>query len=97
MQIAQKLYEGIELEDDTVGLITYMRTDSIRLSNDFVASTYKYIEAKYGKEYIGYVKTSKKTENVQDAHEGIRPTSIERTPEKVKPFLTNDEFKLILL
>ena len=94
MQIAQKLYEGIELEDDTVGLITYMRTDSIRLSNDFIASTYKYIEAKYGKEYIGHVKTSKKTENVQDAHEGIRPTSIERTPEKVKPFLSNDEFKL---
>ena len=94
MQIAQKLYEGIELGDDTVGLITYMRTDSTRLSNDFIASTYKYIESKYGKEYIGHVKVSKKTENVQDAHEGIRPTSIERTPEKVKPFLTNDEFKL---
>ena len=94
MQIAQKLYEGIELDDDTVGLITYMRTDSTRLSNDFIASTYKYIESKYGKEYIGHVKVSKKTENVQDAHEGIRPTSIERTPEKVKPFLTNDEFKL---
>jgi len=94
MQIAQKLYEGIELEDDTVGLITYMRTDSIRLSNDFIASTYKYIEAKYGKEYIGHVKESKKTENVQDAHEGIRPTSINRTPESVKPFLSNDEFKL---
>ena len=94
MQIAQRLYEGIELEDDTVGLITYMRTDSIRLSNDFISSTYKYIESKYGKEYIGHVKTSKKTENVQDAHEGIRPTSIERTPEKVKPFLSNDEFKL---
>lgn len=94
MQIAQKLYEGIELEDDTVGLITYMRTDSIRLSNDFISSTYKFIEAKYGKEYIGHVKESKKTENVQDAHEGIRPTSINRTPESVKPFLSNDEFKL---
>ena len=94
MQIAQKLYEGIELEDDTVGLITYMRTDSIRLSNDFISSTYKYIEAKYGKEYIGQVKISNKKENVQDAHEGIRPTSIERTPEKVKTFLSNDEFKL---
>ena len=94
MQIAQKLYEGIELEDETVGLITYMRTDSIRLSNDFVSSTYKYIEAKYGKEYIGSVKVLKKVENVQDAHEGIRPTSINRTPESVKKFLTNDEYKL---
>ncbi len=94
MQIAQKLYEGIELENETVGLITYMRTDSIRLSSEFISATYKYIEAKYGKEYIGSVKVSKKQENVQDAHEGIRPTSIERTPEKVKPFLSNDEYKL---
>ena len=97
MQIAQKLYEGIELQDETVGLITYMRTDSIRLSQDFISSAYKFIEAKYGKEYIGHVKTSKKTENVQDAHEGIRPTSINRTPESVKPFLSNDEFKLYRL
>ncbi len=94
MQIAQKLYEGIELENDTVGLISYMRTDSIRLSQDFVGQVYKYIEAKYGKEYIGSVKVSKKTENVQDAHEAIRPTSIDRTPESVKPFLTSDEYKL---
>ena len=94
MQIAQKLYEGIELEDDTVGLITYMRTDSIRLSDEFIKSTYAYIDAKYGKEYIGNVKVSKKTENVQDAHEGIRPTNINRTPESVKKFLSNDEYKL---
>lgn len=94
MQIAQKLYEGIELEDETVGLISYMRTDSIRLSNDFISSVYKHIEAKYGKDYVGSVKVSKKKENVQDAHEAIRPTSIKRTPESVKPFLTNDEFKL---
>ena len=94
MQIAQKLYEGIELEDETVGLITYMRTDSIRLSDEFVKSTYAFIDAKYGKEYIGYVKTTKKVENVQDAHEGIRPTSINRTPESVKKFLSNDEYKL---
>lgn len=97
MQIAQKLYEGIELEDETVGLITYMRTDSIRLSSDFISSTYKFIEAKYGKEYIGSVKVSKKTENVQDAHESIRPTSINRTPESVKNFLSNDEYKLYRL
>jgi DNA topoisomerase I, bacterial len=94
MQIAQKLYEGIELEDETVGLISYMRTDSIRLSNDFISSTYKYIEAKYGKDYVGSVKAAKKKDNVQDAHEAIRPTSINRAPENVKPFLSTDEFKL---
>ncbi len=97
MQVAQKLYEGIELENEVVGLITYMRTDSIRLSQDFVSSTYKYIESKFGKEYIGSVKVAKKQENVQDAHEGIRPTSINRTPQDVKPFLTNDEYKLYRL
>ena len=93
MSIAQKLYEGIELADETVGLITYMRTDSIRLSDEFVKNTYGFINAKYGKEYVGHVKQAKKTENVQDAHEAIRPTSINRTPESVKPYLTNDEFK----
>ena len=97
MQLAQKLYEGIELESETVGLITYMRTDSTRLSNEFISSTYKYIESKYGSNYVGSIKVSKKTENVQDAHEGIRPTSIERTPESVKKYLTNDEYKLYRL
>ena len=97
MSVAQKLYEGIDLASETVGLITYMRTDSIRLSNEFVSETYKFIENKYGKEYTGPVKISKKTENVQDAHEAIRPTSIERTPESVKPYLTDDEFKLYRL
>ena len=94
MTIAQKLYEGIELEDETVGLITYMRTDSIRLSDEFIKNTYGFIKAKYGEDYIGYAKQAKKKENVQDAHEGIRPTSINRTPESVRPYLSNDEFKL---
>ncbi len=94
MSIAQKLYEGVELSDETVGLITYMRTDSTRLSNDFISETFKYIEAKFGEKYVGVVKKSKKTENVQDAHEAIRPTSIKRTPEIVKPYLTPDEYKL---
>lgn len=94
MSLAQKLYEGVDLQDETVGLITYMRTDSIRLSDEFVKSAYKFIETKYGTEYLGVVKKSKKTENVQDAHEAIRPTSITRTPEAVKPYLSNDEFKL---
>ena len=94
MSIAQKLYEGMDIGSETVGLITYMRTDSIRLSDEFTSSTYKFIEENYGKEYVGYIKKSKKVENVQDAHEAIRPTSIYRTPESVKKYLTNDEYKL---
>ncbi len=97
MMVAQKLYEGIELADETVGLITYMRTDSTRLSSDFIQDTFHYIEAKFGKEYIGTVKKSKKTENVQDAHEAIRPTSIKRDPLSVKPYLTDEEYKLYRL
>ncbi len=97
MSLAQKLYEGIDLENETVGLITYMRTDSIRLSDDFIKPAMKYIEEKYGKKYVGYVKQAKKKENVQDAHEAIRPTSVLRDPNQVKPYLTNDEFKLYSL
>ena len=94
MSIAQVLYEGVNIGEDTVGLISYMRTDSIRLSDIFVNDTKKYIGANYGKEYIGYAKTAKSTENVQDAHEAIRPTSILRTPESIKKYLKPDEYKL---
>ena len=94
MQIAQKLYEGIDIESDTIGLITYMRTDSIRLSDEFIKQTYAYIDKQYGKEYVGHVKTSKKKENVQDAHEAIRPSSINRTPDSIKEYLSKDEYKL---
>ena len=94
MMLAQKLYEGIELKDEAVGLITYMRTDSVRLSEEFIKSTFAFIKNNYGEDYLGYVKKTKKTENVQDAHEAIRPTNINRTPESVKPYLTNDEYKL---
>ena len=94
MSIAQKLYEGISLKDETVGLITYMRTDSIRMSDEFVKNTYGYIKNTYGENYVGYVKKSKKTENVQDAHEAIRPTSIFRKPEDIREYLSNDEYKL---
>ena len=97
MSIAQKLYEGIELDNGPVGLITYMRTDSVRLSDDFTKPALKYISDNYGSEYVGYIKKSKKTENVQDAHEAIRPTSILREPLKIKEFLSNDEFKLYSL
>ena len=97
MMLAQKLYEGVTLSNETVGLITYMRTDSVRLSDEFVKNTYGYIKENYGEEYIGYVKKMKKNDNVQDAHEAIRPTSINRTPDAVKPYLSNDEYKLYSL
>lgn len=94
MRIAQKLYEGVDLGSETLGLITYMRTDSTRLSPVFINDTFKYIEENFGKKYVGVVKKGKKTENVQDAHEAIRPTSIRRTPESVKEYLTKDEYKV---
>lgn len=94
MRIAQKLYEGVDLGSESVGLITYMRTDSERVSPEFVAETKEYITKKYGKEYVGSVKVPKKKENIQDAHEGIRPTSISRTPESIKEYLTHEEYKL---
>ena len=94
MMLAQKLYEGITLENETVGLITYMRTDSVRMSDEFVKNTYGYIKSHYGEDYVGYVKKAKKTENVQDAHEAIRPTSINREPDTVKKYLSEDEYKL---
>ena len=94
MSVAQKLYEGIDIGTETVGLITYMRTDSTRISDEFIKETYSFIEKKFGKEYVGYVKKSKKKDNVQDAHEGIRPTNINRTPESIKKYLTTDEYKL---
>lgn len=97
MSIAQKLYEGIDIGTETVGLITYMRTDSVRLSDEYTKSAYAYINDKYGKEYSGYIKKAKKNDNVQDAHEAIRPTSVNREPSKMKEFLTPDEYKLYRL
>ena len=94
MSLAQKLYEGINIGNETTGLITYMRTDSERLSPIFINETFNYIEETYGKDYVGIVRKQKKNENMQDAHEGIRPTKIERTPESIKKYLTNDEYKL---
>ena len=94
MMLAQKMYEGIDIGTETVGLITYMRTDSVRLSDEFTSKTFQYIEKKFGKDYLGYIKKAKKNDNVQDAHEAIRPTSILRTPDSLKKYLTNDEFKL---
>ena len=94
MRIAQKLYESVDIGTETVGLITYMRTDSLRLSDVFVKDAHDYIEKKYGKKYVGAVKKAKKSQNVQDAHEAIRPTSVIRTPESIKEYLTPDEYKV---
>ena len=98
MSVAQKLYEGIDLGSERAGLITYMRTDSIRLSDEFIASSLKFIEEKYGENYKGSVKVSKKkSDNIQDAHEAVRPTSILREPDKIKEYLDKDEYKLYSL
>ena len=97
MRIAQKLYEGVDIGSETVGLITYMRTDSERLSPVFINETFKYIKETYGDNYVGHVKVPKKNENMQDAHEGIRVTSAYRTPESIKKYLSNDEYKLYSL
>ena len=97
MQIAQKLYEGMNIGSETVGLITYMRTDSTRLSDVFVGDAKNYIKGKYGAQYVGSVKQVKEPKGAQDAHEAIRPTSIMRTPESIKEYLSNDEYKLYRL
>lgn len=97
MMVAQKLYEGIDVgEEGLTGLITYMRTDSTRLSDNAVAEARGYIQQTYGKEYLpeGPKLYSKKKENTQDAHEAIRPTSVWRTPESLKKDLTADQLRL---
>lgn len=94
MRIAQSLYEGIDLGKETVGLITYMRTDSTRLSDIFIDEAFVYIEKEYGKEYVGTYQFKKPKANVQDAHEGIRPSILSYTPEKIKEHLSNEQFKL---
>ncbi|KGJ53684.1 DNA topoisomerase I [[Clostridium] innocuum] len=97
MQIAQKLYEGLPLAGGvSEGLISYMRTDSTRLSDQFVKDAESYIEETYGKDYKGRAR-QKNNENAQDAHEAIRPTSILNTPARVKEYLTNDQYKLYKL
>lgn len=96
MSIAQKLYEGISIKGNHEGLITYMRSDSTRLSDVFVKEAFDYIEKEYGKKYVGKVH-QKNNKNAQDAHEAIRVTHIDYTPESIKDDLTNDEYKLYKL
>ncbi len=94
MRVAQKLYEGIEINGSATGLITYMRTDSIRLSPGFIMQSKEMIEADFGKEYLGYFKQPKEDKNIQDAHEAIRVTDITLKPENIKSSLSNDEYKV---
>ena len=93
MMVAQSLYEGVQLSTGAQGLITYMRSDSTRLSNDFVSAAYEKIENEYGKQYKGYYRV-KNDEGSQDAHEAIRPTSLDNEPDAIKQYLTNDQYKL---
>jgi len=95
--VAQSLYEGISIDGEHVGLITYMRTDSTRLSPTFVNRATAYIKETYGEEYLGNVKHFQKDGHMQDAHEAIRPTSNHRTPESVRKFLTPDQYNLYKL
>jgi DNA topoisomerase I len=94
MRVAQKLYEGIEIDGQAQGLITYMRTDSIRLSPAFMMQVKDRIESEFGKEYTGFLKQPKADKNVQDAHEAIRMTNVDLHPDKIKKQLTNDEYKV---
>ncbi|MDP8260438.1 MAG: type I DNA topoisomerase [Candidatus Gygaella obscura] len=99
MMVAQQLYEGIELpKDGSVGLITYMRTDSTRVYQPFIDHARNFIAEKFGKEYLpekaNYFKVRK---TAQQAHEAIRPTSLEKTPDSIKEFLTHDQFRLYQL
>ena len=99
MSIAQVLYEGVEVKGyGTVGLITYMRTDSVRISEDAQNSAREFIENNYGKEYLPTEKrVYKSKKNIQDAHEAIRPTYVEITPEIAKENLTSEQYKLYSL
>ncbi len=99
MQVAQKLYEGIEIDGTPVGLITYMRTDSVRISDDAHEMAKNFIVENYGEKYYPpttnvYVKGK---QNVQDAHEAIRPSYPDRTPESIKQYLAPDQYKLYKL
>lgn len=99
MMLAQQLYEGVELgKEGITGLITYMRTDSTRISETARAEASAYIEKNFGKEYVGNQQsTSKQRTNVQDAHEAIRPTSITYDPDSIKQYLTRDQLRLYRL
>lgn len=99
MRVAQGLYEGIKLgQEGSIGLITYMRTDSLRVSNDALGEVRTYIARNYGKQYLpARARVYRSRKDAQDAHEAIRPTSVDRRPEEIRNFLSDDEFKLYKL
>jgi DNA topoisomerase-1 len=95
MMLAQQLYEGVDLNGDRVGLITYMRTDSVRVADQAKAQTRDYVESSFGKEYLPPKPRAYKSKGkAQDAHEAIRPTDVTHTPESVKKSLTKDQYAL---
>ena len=97
MQIAQRLYQGIDIDGETVGLITYMRTDGTNISKDAIEEFRKYIDKEFGKDYLPEVPlnySGKKAKNAQEAHEAIRPTDIEKSPAFLKKYLSTDQLKL---
>jgi len=95
MRLAQDLYEGIELGDEgSTGLITYMRTDSARISAEAEAKVKGWIKEKHGDKYIGGPRTAKSSPGAQDAHEAIRPTDVNRTPDSIRKYLSADQLKL---
>lgn len=97
MSVAQSLYEGISINGTQKGLITYMRTDSTRISDEAKEMAKSFILEKYGKEYLGKEVKRKKNEKIQDAHEAIRPTEVFYTPDELKKELTTDQYKLYKL
>jgi len=98
MMVAQQLYEGLDIKGEgTVGLITYMRTDSTRISEQAQKEAKEFIKNNHGKDYIGSSIKQKNKKNIQDAHEGIRPTSVFRNPENIKDSITKDQYKLYKL
>jgi DNA topoisomerase I len=99
MGVAQRLYEGVELgSEGAVGLITYMRTDSTRVAPDAIEEARKWIERTHGKDYLPAApNTYKSKKDAQDAHEAIRPTSVERSPEEIKNFLSDEQYRMYRL
>lgn len=98
MRIAQQLYEGVDVKGyGTIALITYLRTDSIRVSDEADKKAKEYVVEKYGKNYVGEIKSVKTGKKIQDAHEAIRPTDIEITPASLKDKLSRDQFRLYQL
>ena len=98
MKVAQQLYEGVSVEGNPTGLITYMRTDSLRISEEARANVNAFVKREYGEKYLPEkARYFKSKASAQDAHEAIRPTDVELTPVRVRPFLTDEQFKLYSL